>query len=716
MTGPLDPDAVAEVIVRADTSRVEPDIEKGVRKAAKNADDDLDDIGKDMGKTVSKGMEKRLESAGPDLARAVEGGLAREKVRVKTVVELDRDRNVVRTWVTTIERDLADGVREAASAGGFNKVGDALKDAVGAGFNVSGRSPLIALLIPVVGIIAELVLAAIQAAGAVSALLTIIPSLIGGVILQVGILYLAFNGLGEAIGNAFAAKNPDELKKALEGLMPPAQEFVKTLLPLKELFDKLSMIAQNNFFQAFGNSLTVIQKALSPTLVAAAGSMSDALGELGRTLVTFFADPVFVRFFNDLIASTDKWVRGFGPAISTFLVGLANLGHAVTPFLDWFGTKFNEMITGFGQWLSDLSTDQGFLDWLDRVKVTLGLVGRVIKETGRLIFTLVNQLDKAGGDQILKDLADQLEHLSDFFASDIGQKSLEGLVHLVRVLAFAFVFLVLGISALLALFELVLEFVRHGLIPWLGDFFGKMLPKAIGSALDAVGSFFSAIGDWIKTFFTEVLPKALSDFGMLVTAFLGYLRNAISDFAGTLLSQLFETVGNVIGMIGEAFSNFTGWVFSLPGLILNAIGEFGGLLYNAGRNLIQGLINGILSMLGPVGSAMATIAGKIGGFIPQSPAKEGPLSGAGDPMLGGMKISERLAAGIEMGAPAVASASNNMASNVMVGMGAVQMNFYGPTPTASQASAIGGAAGNSLADTLAQRNTRLSVRTMGAAA
>jgi hypothetical protein len=44
------------------------------------------------------------------------------------------------------------------------------------------------------------------------------------------------------------------------------------------------------------------------------------------------------------------------------------------------------------------------------------------------------------------------------------------------------------------------------------------------------------------------------------------------------------------------------------------------------------------------------------------------------------------------------------------------MNFYGPTPTNAQATGIGAAAGNSLANTLAQRNTRLAVRSIGAMA
>jgi hypothetical protein len=150
---------------------------------------------------------------------------------------------------------------------------------------------------------------------------------------------------------------------------------------------------------------------------------------------------------------------------------------------------------------------------------------------------------------------------------------------------------------------------------------------------------------------------------------------------------------------------------SIPGRITDAVGDLFGTLYNAGRNLIQGLINGITDKFGPLRDIASRAAQIFRNVWPFSPAKEGPLSGSGDPMIAGQKLVQRLAAGIEMESPTLTEVSNQAASSVLMGAGAVQMNFYGQPPTNAQASGIGSAAGNSFANVLAARNTRLAVRT-----
>lgn len=68
-------------------------------------------------------------------------------------------------------------------------------------------------------------------------------------------------------------------------------------------------------------------------------------------------------------------------------------------------------------------------------------------------------------------------------------------------------------------------------------------------------------------------------------------------------------------MISNTFNNIVSF---LKGL--------GSTFYNAGKGLIQQIINGIQSMVRKVTSTVSSIAGKIRDFLPFSPAKEGPLS------------------------------------------------------------------------------------------
>ncbi|MFC5184366.1 phage tail tape measure protein [Actinomadura harenae] len=105
-------------------------------------------------------------------------------------------------------------------------------------------------------------------------------------------------------------------------------------------------------------------------------------------------------------------------------------------------------------------------------------------------------------------------------------------------------------------------------------------------------------------------------------------------------------------------------------LIKNVTSDFGNLLWDAGKNLIQGLINGIKSMAGGVWDAIKGIAGNISGFFPHSPAKHGPLSGSGDPLLSGQQLAARIAAGMLAGAPGVSAAATALAAAGMLPSGA----------------------------------------------
>lgn len=81
------------------------------------------------------------------------------------------------------------------------------------------------------------------------------------------------------------------------------------------------------------------------------------------------------------------------------------------------------------------------------------------------------------------------------------------------------------------------------------------------------------------------------------------------------------------------------------------------LLFNAGKALIGGLINGIKSMIGALASTVSGVAHKIAGFFGLSPAIEGPLSGQGAPEVRGRHFAEDLAKGIAGGSDHVASAA-----------------------------------------------------------
>lgn len=683
------------VEVRGDTSKVDPDIERGLRKAADDSDDELKKIGKDFGETIGESMEKELARRGPDLVDAVERGTSRNPPSIDW--NLDTDRNVIQREVSNLGRSIEREVRTLSGGGGgrgpFGAIGGAIADAIGAGFNISGRSSLIVLLIPLVGFIAELVIGAVQAINALSAALFVIPSLIGAIILQVGVLFVAFQGLGTAIQGAFAAKNADELKKALEGLTPAAQEFVKTLLPLRDAFKVIRDIVQEQFFENFGNSITVITKRLIPLLSANLGTVAAALGGLARTIVTFFGDPAFTQFLGYLIPATINWIRELEPALSKFLFGLASIGTAVTPFLEWVGSSLTSSLATLGDWLTRLSSDPEFLAWLDDMKETFGALGKVVDSVAFFVFALVRAVDRAGGNKVLEDIANQLNAVATFLSTDIGTKAIEGLIHAVQFLAYFFTFLVLGVLALLAAFELVLEFLRHGLGPWLADFITNTIPE-----------FFESVGGAIMDFFAFV--------GEIVSNYVKALGQAFLDVGAFILESLFNIAGWITTHVRDWTVAVVDFFTTLPREFWKAITGIWDQAFEAGRTLISRLIEGVKSMYHALGQAAHDAAAAFLSFWPLSPAKEGPLSGKGDPLYVGQRLIERMVTGMQMEQPALEAATNNMANTVVFGPNSVQATFNGQLPSNSQAMALGGALGGGIAGQLAARDARLAVRAL----
>lgn len=164
----------------------------------------------------------------------------------------------------------------------------------------------------------------------------------------------------------------------------------------------------------------------------------------------------------------------------------------------------------------------------------------------------------------------------------------------------------------------------------------------------------------------------------------GVLRDAtklawgfISGTVSTGIHLVLNTVGLVLDLLTGKWSKVWGDLKKLVGqaigdvvsTIKNLTANFGTLLYNAGQNVIKGLISGIKSMLGGVKNAIGDVAGSIRNHLPFSPAKEGPLSGSGSPEIGGRKIGQMLAAGLASTVRDVKAASHQVAGAAALTVG-----------------------------------------------
>ncbi|HEY0774145.1 MAG TPA: hypothetical protein VGD51_08695, partial [Nocardioidaceae bacterium] len=159
---------------------------------------------------------------------------------------------------------------------------------------------------------------------------------------------------------------------------------------------------------------------------------------------------------------------------------------------------------------------------------------------------------------------------------------------------------------------------------------------AYNSAKNALQSAFGAMGNWlrstwnslwsgIKSFFSSIWSGITGAFNSVRSTVSGIASGMVSNVRGAIngLSSIPGTVGrffsSMVSTIGKYIGSAVSTVRGLPGKITSAVGNLGSLLYNAGKQIIQGLINGISNMIGSLRS-------KLGSITSMLPDWKGPMS------------------------------------------------------------------------------------------
>lgn len=689
MTAPGGRSGDAFIEFHARTDKVGPELERAIEQAARDADNTLDRVGATWGNTVSDSMSAEIGRHGDDFADSIEHSLSGKIVSLAGIrYRVDR-RNFLHELDTgqfagKIVDDIVDSLERAASPGGpFSKVGEGIADAVGAGFNVSGRSPLIAVLIPAFGAIAAAIAAALQAVNALVAVLAAVPALIGAITIQAGTLILAFQGVGTAIQGAFAAKNATELQEAIKGLTPSAQNFVRSLLPLRELFGQIQDIAQEGFFSAFGDTVTKIAAALGPIFTSSNfWTLSQSLGTLFAQIGSFFASPAFVRFVNEIIPATVRWLGDFGPKFVSNMTAITNMATASIPFLERLGQVVGNAFGTFTDWINEQVQSGEFTDWLDRMGTTLDKIVELFFQATEFVASFLDSLDKAGGNDIIDQFSDLFEELSTFFESEAGQAAMEGFVHLIQAMTFAFSGLIFILLGLLIAFESVLVF------------------------LEAVGQGFvdliSYLGEVLGPFFTETIP-----------GFFKEMWSDIQEFFGLITEIARSTWQGLVDWIQSLWTGFTNW---LSERVADVTGFFTGIpdkLEAIGAAIMQGLRDGLQwgwdNLIAPI---LSWITDRI-------PDWKGPMEK--DLKLlqpSGRAVMQGFGEGMREGADQMRDMLAGFTGSLSGGGGTgqpviVNVGFHGnQLPTMQEAYDLGRAAGQGVNDQMSEREAKLAVRVL----
>lgn len=525
----------AEIEVHADTKPVPGEAKRGMEEALTQVDPTIKKHGEAWGEELAQSSSTRMKSRLPELVDKAIADINRGKIKehVKVETETDVDHDSVKNAVRDIARDVE---KELSQSGLFSFIGQGIADAIGSGFNVSGKSPLIFALVPVIGAIAALVVGAIQAVNGLAAALLTIPNLISAIVLEAGVLYLIFRDISSEITKAFAAQNAKELQNAIKGLDPYVQNFILELVYIRNEFRDLTKYLDIQFFKNLGNVLLDIFNFNRYTLFTGLFNLAAQLGTWFNTVGKAFQTPQFAKFLYDLFQAIDKFLASNGPTLQRFLTQVFTFLDSLMGATGDVGALFNDFLKTFGNWLEETAKSKEFQDWLKELPALLTDAGRLIAVLLDLVITLFSSIDKAGGQKFVDQLVFMIGLLAQFFSTDTGIKSLQLLMITILVLTAAFVDLVIAVGALL------------GWLQQLGDWI-------LNTAGPAIKDFFVKLGHAIADGFTpkpiaEFLGKIKDAFTFLVDQAPEWGKNLIKGFIAGMLGQKGNLHGATVGIVG----------------------------------------------------------------------------------------------------------------------------------------------------------------------
>jgi phage-related protein len=139
-----------------------------------------------------------------------------------------------------------------------------------------------------------------------------------------------------------------------------------------------------------------------------------------------------------------------------------------------------------------------------------------------------------------------------------------------------------------------------GIVKWFSELPGKILA--------AIAAFGSMLWTWITQAWQKIKDGAVTkwnDFIAWVQLVPGKVVSGLATLGGLLLGWIKTAWENIKSGATTKFNEFITWVKGIPQTIVDVFKNIGTTLYNAGRNLIQGLIDGAGSLLKSIGSFMA---------------------------------------------------------------------------------------------------------------
>ena len=170
--------------------------------------------------------------------------------------------------------------------------------------------------------------------------------------------------------------------------------------------------------------------------------------------------------------------------------------------------------------------------------------------------------------------------------------------------------MVTGIGQLIATFTLFAAVTAPLFIngfATVGSIIGTVASN-ISTALQAIidGNFWQIVADKFSNGWNQI-TGAFSNGWTQLSGWFNSIYSGILNFGIQVVAGFAKMVSGIASQLGQAVAN----VSQFPGFVRNALGDAGAWLFQTGKNMIQGLINGVSSMIQAAVSAVKNVGGQM---------------------------------------------------------------------------------------------------------
>lgn len=486
--------------------------------------------------------------------------------------------------------------------------------------------------------------------------------------------------------------------KFFEQIGPGIASFTNTLLTLasegSNLFGELANVF-NTFTQSFDH---MIQSAV------ASGTFEKAIKGLAEVTTTLL--DVFTKLFGaGLEAMTvlggpiSNLLGSFGDALVALMPALTILSEVVFNLL---GNAFKALIPIIEKLMPGFQL---------LAEVFFQLVNGALNVLAPLLTIVADIISKVlvVALQAIQPLLPPLINLFTQLATMLGERLMQVFTllmplweQLVKVAMDLFVALMPLIPPLMELASVIFQAIIDVLTQLMPHFMRiatEVLPMVVQAVTDLMPFLIDMIGaltdiipplikivSWIidKTIpafnaFLKIVQDVMGPIKDIIQGVIEYVTGVIDAFIGLItgdwgrfwdgVQQMAKSAVDILGGIIEAGLDLViDFFIGLPLEILSALGDTGKMLADAGRKIVQGLIDGIKSMIGAAGNAIKGVVDNIRSFLPFSPAKQGPFSGRGYTLYSGRALIEDWARGMQQATPSAIAAIEDVMGQTQTAM------------------------------------------------